>query len=95
MSGCGMVSTVSDFARFGPMLLNGGSLEAKTYLEPERQGAGDVSHRVGVEATEVALRNLLIKESYKENAGIHYDADGRSVRFKSADVRRRGTRPSR
>jgi CubicO group peptidase (beta-lactamase class C family) len=32
MSGCGMVSTVSDFARFGPMLLNGGSLEARPIL---------------------------------------------------------------
>jgi CubicO group peptidase (beta-lactamase class C family) len=32
--GGGMVSTVSDFARFGQMLLNGGSLDGKTYLEP-------------------------------------------------------------
>ncbi|HKH01428.1 MAG TPA: serine hydrolase domain-containing protein, partial [Bradyrhizobium sp.] len=30
--GGGMVSTISDFARFGQMLLNGGTLDGKTYL---------------------------------------------------------------
>jgi CubicO group peptidase (beta-lactamase class C family) len=34
-SGCGgMVSTISDFARYGQMLLNGGTPEGKTYLSP-------------------------------------------------------------
>jgi CubicO group peptidase (beta-lactamase class C family) len=32
--GGGMVSTVSDFARYGQMLLNGGTLDGKTYLSP-------------------------------------------------------------
>jgi CubicO group peptidase (beta-lactamase class C family) len=32
--GGGMVSTVSDFARYGQMLLNGGTLDGKTYLRP-------------------------------------------------------------
>jgi CubicO group peptidase (beta-lactamase class C family) len=32
--GGGMVSTISDFARFGQMLLNGGTLDGKTYLSP-------------------------------------------------------------
>ena len=31
--GGGLVSTISDFARYGQMLLNGGSLDGKTYLE--------------------------------------------------------------
>ena len=31
----GMVSTMSDFARFAQMLLNGGKLEGKTYLSPK------------------------------------------------------------
>jgi hypothetical protein len=43
----------------------------------------------------VALRNFLINESLRENAKIHYDARGRSVRFKSANICTRGTRPSR
>src|SRR5260370_4368486 len=30
----GMVSTMSDFSRFSQMLLNGGTLEGKTYLSP-------------------------------------------------------------
>src|SRR5262249_8634404 len=30
--GGGMVSTIADFARYGQMLLNGGSLDGKTYL---------------------------------------------------------------
>lgn len=32
--GGGMVSTISDFARFAQMLLNGGKLDGKTYLSP-------------------------------------------------------------
>jgi CubicO group peptidase (beta-lactamase class C family) len=32
--GGGMVSTISDFARYGQMLLNGGTLDGKTYLGP-------------------------------------------------------------
>src|SRR6201995_1417679 len=32
--GGGMVSTISDFARYGQMLLNGGMLDGKTYLSP-------------------------------------------------------------
>jgi CubicO group peptidase (beta-lactamase class C family) len=32
--GGGMVSTISDFARYGQMLLNGGRLDGKTYLSP-------------------------------------------------------------
>jgi CubicO group peptidase (beta-lactamase class C family) len=32
--GGGMVSTISDFARYGQMLLNGGALDGKTYLSP-------------------------------------------------------------
>ena len=31
-SGGGMVSTIADFARYGQMLLNGGTLDGKTYL---------------------------------------------------------------
>src|SRR3954447_10633507 len=31
----GMVSTMADFSRFGQMLLNGGSFDGKTYLEPK------------------------------------------------------------
>jgi CubicO group peptidase (beta-lactamase class C family) len=32
--GGGLVSTIADFARYGEMLLNGGSLDGKTYLSP-------------------------------------------------------------
>jgi CubicO group peptidase (beta-lactamase class C family) len=32
--GGGLVSTIADFARFGQMLLNGGTLDGKTYLSP-------------------------------------------------------------
>jgi CubicO group peptidase (beta-lactamase class C family) len=32
--GGGMVSTLADFARYGQMLLNGGTLDGKTYLSP-------------------------------------------------------------
>jgi CubicO group peptidase (beta-lactamase class C family) len=33
--GGGLVSTIADFARYGQMLLNGGSLDGKTYLGPK------------------------------------------------------------
>jgi CubicO group peptidase (beta-lactamase class C family) len=33
--GGGMVSTISDFARYGQMLLNGGKFDGKTYLSPK------------------------------------------------------------
>jgi CubicO group peptidase (beta-lactamase class C family) len=33
--GQGMVSTIGDYARFGQMLLNGGTLEGKRYLSPK------------------------------------------------------------
>jgi CubicO group peptidase (beta-lactamase class C family) len=42
--GGGMVSTISDFARYGQMLLNGGSLDGKTYLEPETFKAMTTDH---------------------------------------------------
>ena len=29
-----MVSTIADFTRYGQMLLNGGTLDGKTYLSP-------------------------------------------------------------
>jgi CubicO group peptidase (beta-lactamase class C family) len=34
--GGGMVSTITDFAKFSQMLLNGGSLDGKQYLSPKR-----------------------------------------------------------
>jgi CubicO group peptidase (beta-lactamase class C family) len=33
--GAGMVGTISDYARFAQMLLNGGSLDGRQYLKPE------------------------------------------------------------
>ena len=42
--GGGMVSTVSDFARFGQMLLNGGMLDGKTYLSPAAYAAMTADH---------------------------------------------------
>jgi CubicO group peptidase (beta-lactamase class C family) len=42
--GSGMVSTVADFARFEQMLLNGGSLDGKTYLEPQTFEAMTADH---------------------------------------------------
>jgi CubicO group peptidase (beta-lactamase class C family) len=42
--GGGMVSTVADFARYGQMLLNGGTLEGKTYLRPATFAAMTTDH---------------------------------------------------
>jgi CubicO group peptidase (beta-lactamase class C family) len=42
--GGGMVSTVSDFARYGQMLLNGGTLDGKTYLSPATFAAMTTDH---------------------------------------------------
>jgi CubicO group peptidase (beta-lactamase class C family) len=42
--GGGMVSTISDFARYGQMLLNGGTLDGKTYLRPETFAAMTTDH---------------------------------------------------
>jgi CubicO group peptidase (beta-lactamase class C family) len=42
--GGGMVSTISDFARYGQMLLNGGSLDGKTYLSPAIFAAMTTDH---------------------------------------------------
>jgi CubicO group peptidase (beta-lactamase class C family) len=42
--GGGMVSTISDFARYGQMLLNGGTLDGKTYLSPAAFTAMTTDH---------------------------------------------------
>src|SRR5258707_13834808 len=42
--GGGMVSTISDFARYGQMLLNGGNMEGKTYLSPATFAAMTSDH---------------------------------------------------
>jgi CubicO group peptidase (beta-lactamase class C family) len=42
--GGGMVSTISDFARYGQMLLNGGTLDGKTYLSPAIYTAMTTDH---------------------------------------------------
>ena len=42
--GGGMVSTISDFARYGQMLLNGGTLDGKTYLSPATFAAMTTDH---------------------------------------------------
>jgi CubicO group peptidase (beta-lactamase class C family) len=42
--GGGMVSTIADFARYGQMLLNGGSLDGKTYLRPAAFTAMTTDH---------------------------------------------------
>ena len=42
--GGGMVSTVSDFARYAQMLLNGGTLDGKTYLNPATFAAMTTDH---------------------------------------------------
>jgi len=42
--GGGMVSTISDFARYGQMLLNGGTLDGKTYLSPATFAAMTSDH---------------------------------------------------
>jgi CubicO group peptidase (beta-lactamase class C family) len=42
--GGGMVSTIADFARYGQMLLNGGTLDGKTYLSPPTFAAMTTDH---------------------------------------------------
>lgn len=42
--GGGMVSTIADFARYGQMLLNGGTLDGKTYLGPAAFAAMTTDH---------------------------------------------------
>jgi len=42
--GGGMVSTISDFARYAQMLLNGGTLDGKTYLSPATFAAMTSDH---------------------------------------------------
>jgi CubicO group peptidase (beta-lactamase class C family) len=42
--GGGMVSTISDFARYGQMLLNGGMLDGKTFLSPAAFAAMTTDH---------------------------------------------------
>ena len=42
--GGGMVSTAADFARYGQMLLNGGTLDGKTYLKPATFAAMTTDH---------------------------------------------------
>ena len=42
--GGGMVSTISDFARYAQMLLNGGTLDGKTYLSPATYAAMTTDH---------------------------------------------------
>jgi len=42
--GGGMVSTIADFARYGQMLLNGGTLDGKTYLSPAKLAAMTTDH---------------------------------------------------
>jgi CubicO group peptidase (beta-lactamase class C family) len=42
--GGGMVSTISDMARYGQMLLNGGALDGKTYLAPATFAAMTTDH---------------------------------------------------
>jgi CubicO group peptidase (beta-lactamase class C family) len=39
-----MVSTLADFARYGQMLLNGGTLDGKTYLSPTTFAAMTTDH---------------------------------------------------
>jgi len=42
--GGGMVSTIADFARYAQMLLNGGTLDGKTYLSPATFAAMTTDH---------------------------------------------------
>ena len=42
--GGGMVSTIADFARYGQMLLNGGTLDGKTILSPKAYAAMTTDH---------------------------------------------------
>ncbi|UFZ04649.1 beta-lactamase family protein [Bradyrhizobium ontarionense] len=46
--GAGMISTISDYARFAQMLLNGGELEGRHYLKPETIALMTRDHVVGV-----------------------------------------------
>ena len=55
--GGGMVSTIADFARYGQMLLNGGTLDGKTYLSPATFKAMTTDH-IGPGAG--VARNLLL-----------------------------------
>ncbi|MFH1345022.1 MAG: serine hydrolase domain-containing protein [Pseudomonadota bacterium] len=43
-SGGGLVSTITDFARYGQMLLNGGTLDGTTYLSPASFAAMTTDH---------------------------------------------------
>jgi CubicO group peptidase (beta-lactamase class C family) len=42
--GAGLVATISDMARYGQMLLNGGTLDGKTYLSPKTFAAMTTDH---------------------------------------------------
>jgi CubicO group peptidase (beta-lactamase class C family) len=42
--GAGLVATISDMARYGQMLLNGGTLDGKTYLGPKTFAAMTTDH---------------------------------------------------
>ena len=42
--GGGLVTTIADFARYGQMLLNGGTLDGKTYLSPNMFAAMTTDH---------------------------------------------------
>src|SRR5437879_13092618 len=42
--GGGLVTTAADLARFGQMLLNGGTLDGKTYLSPATLAAVTTDH---------------------------------------------------
>lgn len=45
--GAGMISTISDYARFAQMLLNGGALDGRRYLRPETVALMTRDHVVG------------------------------------------------
>ncbi|WP_316162301.1 serine hydrolase domain-containing protein [Bradyrhizobium sp. SZCCHNRI20481] len=45
--GAGMISTISDYARFAQMLLNGGELDGRYYLKPETVAVMTRDHVVG------------------------------------------------
>ncbi|WP_257165373.1 serine hydrolase domain-containing protein [Bradyrhizobium sp. SRS-191] len=45
--GAGMISTISDYARFAQMLLNGGELDGRRYLKPETVALMTRDHVVG------------------------------------------------
>ncbi|BAM90800.1 putative beta-lactamase [Bradyrhizobium oligotrophicum S58] len=46
--GAGMISTISDYARFAQMLLNGGMFDGRRYLKPETVALMTRDHVVGV-----------------------------------------------